>query len=331
MDELSDVREPMSHNSVPAESGNSTLIKSSDFSATNASRIRFDVLKWLGERRDGFLVGGAILYGLGYLVWSYNAWRNHLGQLPALEFQYLASGIIPALILLLAAAGAGFVLQVHETLFRFFQRHPILRFVPLFALNVFPLAVYVASYAAKKGWVSRGLPQQQVAQYSTPLIIIALYFALFTGTEVKWSMGGYQLNLFAIYRFLVPIAFGWYSIALYLDLYSRLPQELGGPHPRCAYVDLVRDDTAPSTLAALASPNRTDAGEGKVIRSNRLDVYFSSNDYLLVRAHQSSEAPPDGTSAKDQPSKGPPDATSAKDQPLYELRKEVIRAVQWCR
>jgi hypothetical protein len=32
-----------------------------------------DWLKWLGERRDGFLIGGAVLYGLGYLVWSYNA------------------------------------------------------------------------------------------------------------------------------------------------------------------------------------------------------------------------------------------------------------------
>ena len=58
-----------------------------------------DWLKWLGERRDGFLIAGAVLYGLGYVVWSYNAWRNHLGQLPAIEFQYLMSGLIPGAII----------------------------------------------------------------------------------------------------------------------------------------------------------------------------------------------------------------------------------------
>jgi len=41
-----------------------------------AEPFHFDVLKWLGERRDGFLVGGAILYALGYLVWSYSVLRT---------------------------------------------------------------------------------------------------------------------------------------------------------------------------------------------------------------------------------------------------------------
>ena len=67
-----------------------------------------DWLKWLGERRDGLLIGGAVLYGLGYLVWSYNAWRNHLGQLPAIEFQYLMSGLIPGAIIGMAWAATTF-------------------------------------------------------------------------------------------------------------------------------------------------------------------------------------------------------------------------------
>lgn len=58
-----------------------------------------DLLKWFGERRDGLLVVAAAVYGLGYLVWSYNAWRNELGQLPALEFQYIISGVFPALVI----------------------------------------------------------------------------------------------------------------------------------------------------------------------------------------------------------------------------------------
>ena len=108
--------------------------------------IQFDALKWLGERRDGFLVGGAILYGLGYLVWSYNAWRNHLGELPALEFQYLMSGIIPAVILGLAWAGAAFFFKVRDKILKLFERYRFLKWlVPAIttviqSTSFFPLA-----------------------------------------------------------------------------------------------------------------------------------------------------------------------------------------------
>jgi hypothetical protein len=56
-------------------------------------------VKRIGKLRDGFLVSGAALYGLGYLVWTYTAWRNDLGQLPALEFQYVIAGVVPAILL----------------------------------------------------------------------------------------------------------------------------------------------------------------------------------------------------------------------------------------
>ncbi len=55
-------------------------------------------LEWLGKRRDGFLVAGASIYGLGYAVWTYNAWDQGLGLLPAIESQYFLAGTVPALI-----------------------------------------------------------------------------------------------------------------------------------------------------------------------------------------------------------------------------------------
>jgi hypothetical protein len=56
-------------------------------------------------------------------------------------------------------------------------------------------------------------------------------------------------------------------------------------------------------------------GESNVVRSTRFQVYFSSSDYLLVRTAADGNA----------------DSTSElKDAPLYELRKEVIRVIQWC-
>ena len=47
--------------------------------------------EWLGSRRNGFLVGLAVIYGLGYLVWAVNSWMNNLGFLPALDFQYFVA------------------------------------------------------------------------------------------------------------------------------------------------------------------------------------------------------------------------------------------------
>ena len=285
--------------------------------------IQFDALKWLGQRRDGFLVVGAILYGLGYLVWSYNAWRNHLGQLPALEFQYLMSGIIPAVILGLAWATAAFFVKVRDKIFKLLQRYKFLASLTIASSFVITMASVWIPYAGSKGWINLRWTDKQILIYSFPLTLIVIYLGVVT-TVAQESEQSHFLTRFLLrlYRYLVPISFCWYSFFLYLSLYPRLPQELGGPQPRCAYVDLVREDTAPSTLSALASSSSGDPATisgNKVIRSNRLDVYFSSSDYLLVRA-----ATPSGEAGSDF-------GASTKDEPLYELRKEVIRAVQWCR
>ena len=59
-----------------------------------------DWLKIAGELRDGFLVIAAICYFFGYIVWAITAYRNDLGLLPALDFQYFVAGVPPLLVLL---------------------------------------------------------------------------------------------------------------------------------------------------------------------------------------------------------------------------------------
>ncbi len=61
-----------------------------------------DRLTALGTIRDGILVSGAIFYAAGYLVWSSHAWRNNMGILPVLDFQYFVAGFVPVLIVTLA-------------------------------------------------------------------------------------------------------------------------------------------------------------------------------------------------------------------------------------
>lgn len=265
------------------------------------------LLAWLGAHRDGFLVSGAVLYGLGYLVWTYNAWRNHLGQLPAAEFQYLIAGIIPGVLICLAWAGVAFSPGIRDKTIAIFEEYGFLR-VPIVILYG---AVFLAGYIAEKTW---GWKDGEISRYSLPFAVVVMYLLLVTNDTWKnWR------PLLVFYRYWLPFLFCWYCLLIYVDLYPRLPQVLGGPQPRCAYVDLEQQQIASSTLSALALANSADSSVNsapKVVRTKKLDVYFSSSDYLLVRV-----ASDTGTTG----------STKPENEPLYELRKEIIRVVQWCR
>jgi hypothetical protein len=73
---------------------------------SDTQRSRAESVEHVGKFRDGILVAGGGLYVLGYLVWSFHAWEEGLGLLPALELQYLLAGSLLALTLL-AALSAG--------------------------------------------------------------------------------------------------------------------------------------------------------------------------------------------------------------------------------
>lgn len=279
-----------------------------------------DLLTWLGERRDGFLVGGAVLYGLGYLVWSYNAWRNHLGQLPALEFQYLMAGLIPAFIIAIAWAAATYFSNLRDKTLALFEKYKFLRWASVVVICGIQLPISFGLLAADWGWINLGWTKEELTKYTAPLIGIVVYLSLLTSFTSRHDKPSRLFVLvYLVYQYGIPALFCWYSLVVYLDLYPRLPNELGGPEPRCAYVDLVRKEIAPSSLSVLvpACATGTAAGsESKVVRSIKLRVYFASSDYLLVRT---------GTDGK------MGSGTDVKEVPLYELRKEVIRAIQWCR
>src|SRR5438552_2085552 len=50
----------------------------------------------LGGLRDGLLVLGGLIYGLGYVTWILFADVNSLGPLSVLSTQYFVAGIVPA-------------------------------------------------------------------------------------------------------------------------------------------------------------------------------------------------------------------------------------------
>ena len=64
-----------------------------------------DFLKSLGEWRDHLLVIVGLFYAAGYFIWSWNAFQNNLGLLPAFQFQYIVAGIGPVIIGVISFGG----------------------------------------------------------------------------------------------------------------------------------------------------------------------------------------------------------------------------------
>jgi hypothetical protein len=83
-----------------------------------------------------------------------------------------------------------------------------------------------------------------------------------------------------------------------------VPQELGGVRPKCATFDLVRESLSPVMQSTLAEPTGPDE---KVVRSLPLEVYSSTEPWLLKVPHQ------------------------AERSMTYRLNKEAVYSVTWFR
>jgi hypothetical protein len=292
-----------------------------------AQTKKSDWLKWLGERRDGFLVGGAVVYGLGYLVWSLNAWRNHLGQLPAFEFQYIISGLIPGILIAIAWLAIKFFRNMRDKIIIMNEKYHVTARIVLFVTGLIMLPLVSLLMVIPTLWSKNVLNYEQFFIYFFSIVLIIALMIYFLALEVsafrktfsQQTPGLPKIDKVSnIYRYLMTFFFCFFSLILYLFLYPRLPQELGGPQPRCAYIDLVGDEISPTSLADLvpySSISNVPGAKINVVRSMKLNVYFSNNDYSLVRIYTD----PNNSSG-----------TDILKLPLYELRKDIIRDIQWC-
>jgi hypothetical protein len=256
-----------------------------------------DVLKWLGTHRDGFLVGGAILYGFGYMVrWLFTTEYSQ-GDLPALDFQYMMSGAIPVLVLALTWAAIVLFAQWRMRVAQLFSGVKV--WVRLLIVGV-PLGgtCFLIDHFGIEGLGFSGF-----------LLVQIIFLVLFYCSMLITDESDTTVRNGIVFMFLV------FSFVLYFWMYPSIPRALGGPKPRQAYVDFVRDEVAVRTLEDLipvehlAPTLASSVGSPRIVRSKLLDVYFSNSDSLWVRPHI------DG---------------SINLGPIYELRKETIRAIQWC-
>ncbi len=263
---------------------------------TEPSQANTSLLNWAAAKRDGLLVIGSGVYILGYLVWSFNAFQNNLGLLPAIESQYFLAGVIPAIII----GGVYLFLKTENDISEFLYRYlkpggKGMRRVARWVINILFIAVFIMYFGtinwshAFKSWFSPIWNERPITIVSAGFLFPCMYLFFHT-TSMKEAFKDLEFDSLKsvlqlqpkIYGYISSIAFASFALGIYLFwIYPILPQEFGGVKPRCAYIDIVKDQVSSATLAKLT--NSTGTPTSDTIRSEQLSVFFAGKDVLLVK------------------------------------------------
>jgi len=299
-------------------------------------------LKAIGVLRDAAIVAGACLYALGYVVWAVYAFRHGLGQLPAIEFQYLSAGVVPAMSALLLVSTVRALLWLHTRIpvwlapeITGWPRAARGVIFGLFHLSVPVLVVMNAGSAEPNQPLRERLGKMAAVGMLTTMVLLPPVSARKSEETRAFGNSGHPLLLrivHALSDFLVsggilgPLLVKFYvflarayvlllvsvmvlaGLAFFIEnIYPNIPQELGGAQPRCGVLDLVAADLAIETRRSLV-PQTPSNGAASVVRSTELYVFFMTSDFLLVRSRKNLD-----------------------DRELtYQVARSAVRSIAWC-
>lgn len=257
----------------------------------------------IGEARNGFLIGLAIVYGLGYAVRSLYAWQVSLGVMPALDSQYFLAGVMPALVCVFVVGAFIAARRLVAWMVTLNSRSPRgFRVVTLIVL-LLGVALLVMSMALEANghflWPFEGIGHycgslgtyRSCMSHVRALLLLSVSFYAQTvvfGAAIAAGKFGRHFRARAVYKALVRgymlIAVMYSSagtLALSYAGYRNLPQELGGLRPELVRLDVVDAELSPPLRVELALPE-VDTSPA-VRRSDTLQLLSAQGDYLIVR------------------------------------------------
>jgi hypothetical protein len=266
----------------------------------------------LAHWRDGSLVIGGALYFLGYLAWCLHAWWINLSLLPALSSQYImAGGILGSFLVAIAilrflrecllvwldppvkwkllARWAILVALICEFLLGL-----ILFFAPFFSTRATEIVAIV--------FLTTSLLAVPVPRWREALETLKATITKIKNKRVRDFLGSMVDRLSRLLSRVVQwIEHDYPSLATYLlcgiglvftiIAFLAMPQQLGGVHPRCAYLDIEKNTISTELRGAL---------------SVQLDVLFAGSDSIFVRPKKS-------------------DSTI-----VYEISRKMVQTITWC-
>jgi hypothetical protein len=210
-----------------------------------------------------------VVYSLGYLSWAFYSWEHGFGLPPALEGQYLVSGLVPAfLIIVLALVLLGLLRLIEKT-----KRPPTPNEVRWGKILEFTGAAF---FIAGLGTGKLGGPQG----VATTLVALGALLTVIGSTFSPKKWDRLFIRGSAWYMAIVAPLIFFALFQLYVTrLFPRLPSEFGGPAMKAVKLDLKKAELSPETLELLAARS---TGETETVRTGTVRVLMPPGDYYLV-------------------------------------------------
>lgn len=299
-------------------------------------------LRYLGRIRDGLLVLLGLMYAAGFLVLNYNAWRNGLGVLPALDFQYFVAGFVPVALALAAVVASSMIKTLNYRLYIGFTKRPDLAaglvsvlgqttlllslgaglgFGLMKLLLRGPILRWVTNYNEMLArnlpdWLANQLGIETTFEVDSWLWVVVglLGFALLLLFPAAVSVAkparawrvrslNYVAQQFPLAILALVVFFFYVTLA-----YPQLPLQLGGPMPDCAQLDIEKSKLSPQTLVQLAGTAAVSA-RSEVVRTKELDILFLAGNTLVVR---------------------PAKLASGGAASVFRMDRAAVRSIVWC-
>ena len=112
--------------------------------------------------------------------------------------------------------------------------------------------------------------------------------------------------IYAVFLIILLTALG---IGFFIEeVYTNIPQEFGGPQPRCAYLDVATAQLSNETRKAIL-PINTISSDSRVVRSNKVNVFFLGSEFLMVK---------------------PTMENLGNESEIYEIRRSDVEIIIWC-
>lgn len=141
----------------------------------------------------------------------------------------------------------------------------IIGLVIVYSIAVLVCSVLVSVGYIGKSWIIPSLPLQVTSIAMVLGVPLGMLLENKVLPEPWWP----------IFRFYVAVVLSYNLLYIYIDNYNDIQQVIGGPAPRCAYVDIVRSEISASSLDAFAagySANEAEQYPSNIVRSVRLLV-----------------------------------------------------------
>ena len=244
------------------------------------------LLRWVHSSaayRDGALVVGAILYGIGYIVWSWHAWWNGFGLLPILSTQFVVTGFAMGLFLLASLVVLGTLLRSRSLLHYWICPLPkdddwiaksIRRIITSIAI-VCALVFFLQEY------INISDRQGRIAVLA--FAVAAFYTPKANNNLIGWWFGTGYAFMFAI---MIPVA----GVLIASEVLYMLPEQFGGLSTSCVHLDIDRSKLSKETQNEVFPPIEATPGPA-FARTIKLDILFSNSDSTLVRRHNDVAGP----------------------------------------